>query len=228
MKKIEVIDEEYKGKLFLSSNGYRKNPENEEFNSILASCTQKGVNALFVSNATTLGHNQLNTPIIMKFMEDNGALVREIILTKENINMIKEFDIVYFTGGDIEPLLELANNTNFSSILIEYLSNGGVVFAESAGSMIFTENLENPWKIRRMINENKGKYAEDLESYKGFGLVDTTIYPHWNLLTNEQKEKVNQFAEVYKIQITALNDGNFVKYNIKELLMQMLRKRMHR
>lgn len=226
--KRPVIDEKYKGKLFLTSDGYRDKKENEEFNQILKECSGEGVNALFVNNATTTGHNQRHTPLIMKFLEDNGALVREITLTKDDLDLIKDFDIVYITGGDLHPLFELANNSNLEQVMLEYLQNGGIVFGESAGSMIFTDNIEYIWKLKKMISEKKEKYAEDLTSYKGLGFVNLNFFPHFNELNEEQKAKVNQYAEVYKIKITALNDGQWLEYGIKEILMQIVRRKMRR
>ena len=226
MKK-QIIDEKYKGKLFLSSDGYRDKKENENFNQILKECSGQGVNALFVNNATITGHNQRHTPLIMKFLEDNGALVREITLTKDNLNTIKNFEIVYFAGGDMAPLFELANNSNLEQVMLDYLQNGGVVFGESAGSIIFTESCENIWKLKKMISK-KDKYQNDLPSYKGLGFVNLNFFPHWNDLDDEQKAKVNQYAEVYKIKITALNDGQWLEYGIKEILMQIVRRKMKR
>ena len=226
--KKPVIDEKYKGKLFLTSNGYRDKEENQNFNNLLKACTGMGVNALFVNNSTLTGHNQMNTPLIMKFMQDNGAVVQEVTLTTGNLDMIKNFDVVYFAGGDIAPLFELANNSNLEQVMLSYLQNGGVVFGESAGAIVFTESCENVWKLKRMLADNKGKYADDLPSFKGLGFVDLNFYPHWNYLTQEQKAKAEQYAEVYKIKITALNDGQWLEYGIKDILMQIVRRKMHR
>lgn len=228
MKKKQVIDEKYKGKLYLTSNGYRDKEENKDFNELLKACTGMGVNALFVNNSTLTGHNQMNTPLIMKFMQDNGALVREITLTQDNLDIIKDFDVIYFAGGDIAPLFELANNSNLEQVMLSYLQNGGIAFGESAGSIIFTQSCENIWKLKRMLADNSGKYADDLPSYKGLGFVDLNFYPHWNRLTQEQRAKAEQYAEVYKIKITALHDGQWLEYGIKDILMQIVRRKMRR
>lgn len=221
----QIIDDTYKGKLYLTSGGYINGQRSDELDEIFKACSQKGCEVLFVDNATLTGSNKTNISVIMKNFEDNGALVRQITLNKDNLNILFDFDVVYITGGDLTPLIELANNSNLKDVILDYLTKGGIVFGESAGSMIFGEDLKWAYDVKR---GTKAKWNVELSSYKGLGLVDVNFYPHWNKANEEQQEKVNRYAEIYEMKISAVSDGKWLEYNIKDLLMRRVKLRMNR
>ena len=107
-----------------------------------------------------------------------------IHITEENVDQIKNYDVIYFTGGDVAPLGEIVTE-RIKDALINFLSNNGVIIGESAGSIIFGEDFKWYYDVKR---GTKPKYDIELPSYKGFGLIDENIYPHYNKANEEHKQ----------------------------------------
>lgn len=78
---------------------------------------------------------------------------------------LKEYDVVYLCGGNTHYLLERINATGFHRSLMEYISSNGLVIGVSAGSLIFSNNLEN-----------------------NLGLIDTKLEVH--CITGEKRGKL--------------------------------------
>lgn len=54
---------------------------------------------------------------------------------------LQKYDVVYLCGGDTTYLLERVNATGFSTTLMEYIKQDGMVIGVSAGSLLFSNNL---------------------------------------------------------------------------------------
>ena len=54
---------------------------------------------------------------------------------------LQKYDVVYLCGGDTAYLLERVNATGFSTTLMEYIKQDGMVIGVSAGSLLFSNNL---------------------------------------------------------------------------------------
>ena len=48
-----------------------------------------------------------------------------------------------------------------------------------------------------------------MPSYKGFGLVDENIYPHYNKANEEQKRKIESYEKQKSVDISKMNDGEW-------------------
>ena len=59
------------------------------------------------------------------------------------VEELSEFDVVYFTGGSPQYLLDRINDTSFNMPLNDYVNNGGIYVGVSAGSIVAAENLSN-------------------------------------------------------------------------------------
>ena len=68
---------------------------------------------------------------------------------------LKGYDVVYLCGGSPSYLLERVNDSGFSEALARFVKEDGIVLGVSAGSMIFSADLEN-----------------------NLGLVNTELYVH--------------------------------------------------
>ena len=60
-----------------------------------------------------------------------------------SLEELKQYDLVYLTGGRTAYLLERINETGFRESLLGYIRENGLVLGVSAGSIIFANNLEN-------------------------------------------------------------------------------------
>ncbi len=54
---------------------------------------------------------------------------------------LKEYDVVYLTGGNTTYLLNRINDTGFRDALMNYIRDNGIVLGVSAGSLIFADSL---------------------------------------------------------------------------------------
>ena len=78
---------------------------------------------------------------------------------------LKQYDVVYLCGGNTQYLLERINATRFHESLMAYINDNGLVIGVSAGSLIFSNNLE-----------------------KNLGLIDTKLDVH--CVMGEKRGKV--------------------------------------
>lgn len=59
------------------------------------------------------------------------------------IEELQQYDVVYLCGGNTHYLLERINDTKFNKSLMEYINDNGFVIGVSAGSLIFSNNLND-------------------------------------------------------------------------------------
>lgn len=74
--------------------------------------------------------------------------------------------MVYLCGGNTHYLLERINATRFNQSLMDYINDNGLVIGVSAGSLIFSNNLDN-----------------------NLGLIDTKLDVH--CITGERRGKLS-------------------------------------
>ncbi len=197
------------GRLILTSSGLI-DLNDRQYIKMLYKCVY-GKKVLFVDNATLTGSNTQNTPTILQNFKNMNANVTAVTLTSQNYTTITDYDVVYFTGGDVTPLLELAHSCKLKEALLDYLKKGGVVIGESAGSIFMALDTKWCYDVKK---GTKPKYDVQLDSYSGLGLTDLNIYPHWNKATEEQKIKVELYEIDNNIRIVRLEDGQWLEIEI--------------
>jgi dipeptidase E len=202
-----------KGKLIITSGGFLDGQRGKELDKIFAKISN-GKKVLFVDNATKTGSNVKGVSNIVENFKKIGAGVDIITLTNDNLNSIFNYDILYITGGDLSPLIELVNNSGFTSQSYKFLHGGGIIVGESAGSMIFSKDLKYIYEVKK---GTKPKYDVELPTYKGIGFIDINIYPHWNKESEEQKKKVLNYETETNIKITRMQDGEYRIYDLKDI-----------
>ena len=194
------------GKLILTSCGLIDLSNNQYLKMIYKVAYEK--NVLFVDNATLTGSNTQNKSVILQNFENFKAKVTVLTLSSQNYTKISDYDLVYFTGGDVTPLLELAQSCNLKDAFTTYIKNGGVIMGESAGSIFMARDTKWCYDIKK---GTKPKYDVELKSYKGVGITDLNIYPHWNKVTEEQKIKVELYEIDNNMRIICLEDGQWLE-----------------
>lgn len=200
------------GKLILTSGGYLDGQRGPECDAIIEKYS-RGKKILIADNATLTGSNTKGIPVLVNNFAKIGNDVEVLSLNKDNLHRIFEFDVVYITGGDCTPLIELANNTDAKNVFKTYLQSGKTVIGESAGSIIFGKDLKFYYDIKK---GTKPKYDVELPTYKGFGFVDINFYPHWNKASDETKLKVADYEQNNNIKITGVEDNRFIVFDVKE------------
>ena len=194
------------GKLLITSGGYLDGQRGLELDKRIEELSA-GKRVLIVTNATSTGSNIKGVPIIKNNFQQIADMVDLIHLTEENIKQIKKYDVLYITGGDMAPLGEIVTE-KIKDYLINFLSNGGIIIGESAGSIIFGEDFKWYYDIKK---GTKPKYDVKLSSYKGFGFIEENIYPHYNKASEQQKTKIEKYEEQTNTTITKMNDGEWVE-----------------
>ena len=150
------------GKIYLTSGGYIEGQRGEKLDKIIEG-SSGGKKVLIVDNATTTGSNLKGKGIVINDFSLIAEKVEVLTLTKDNLDEINNYDVIYLLGGDVTPLIELANNSNASEIIKTYVKNGGIIFGESAGSMIFGKDLKWIYDIKRGNIKNSKLLDKDNE-----------------------------------------------------------------
>lgn len=103
--------------------------------------------ALFIPVAATDAGAIAVLPKCMNDLLKVGISENNVTVFDMHCNMtddeIDRFDVVYLCGGRTQYLLDRINDTGFNKTLMKYINNGGMVIGVSAGSLIFTNNLDN-------------------------------------------------------------------------------------
>ena len=193
---------------FNTVNNYVSDENIELFKEI-----SKGKKVMILANAAPEGTGNF---IARENVRDNflsvGASIVDIVdLNSDNIDKILDYDIIYGLGGNVTYLIELVNKTNFKDILAKFLEKG-IYIGESAGSIILSDDIKYIYDLKK---GTKPKYDVTLDSYKGLGLIDLYIYPHFQKVSDEMKKKTDEFEKETGIEITRLNDGDIIIYNYK-------------
>jgi dipeptidase E len=200
-----------KGRLLLTSGGYMDGQRGDALDKLIEELAG-GKSVLFVDNATTTGSNQKAYANVSFNFNKLGCNVDVITLDASNLEKIFEYDVIYITGGDCAPLIELVNSSDFNEQIFEFLKNGGVVIGESAGSLIFCEDLKYYYDVKK---GTKPKYDVVLDSYKGVGVISECLYPHWD--KDKRKEIVESYFENSDLVFTPLCDGEWIEVDLNKL-----------
>ena len=133
------------------------------------------VKALFIPTAAIDAGAIEVLPKCMNDLLKCGILDKNIDVFDLHIEMefekLKQYDVVYLCGGNTHYLLERINATRFNKSLIEYINNNGLVIGVSAGSLIFSNNLDNnlglidtKLDVHCIMGERRGKLTYPLKN----------------------------------------------------------------
>ncbi len=82
-------------------------------------------------------------------------------------------DVIHVNGGNTFYLLLQARKSGFDKFIKSFVENGGIYIGSSAGSIVAAPDIG----IRRKTKHEK--FVPQLKDFKGFGLVDFIVFPHW-------------------------------------------------
>ncbi len=89
------------------------------------------------------------------------------------LNELKAFNLVFVAGGNSFYLLQEAKRAGFDLAVKQLVSKGVIYVGSSAGAVIAGSDIE---MVKYLDNPEK---APLLKEYKGLGLVDKLILPHY-------------------------------------------------
>lgn len=196
-----------KTNIILTSNGFHNETKRSKEIDEMFKKVAKDKNIVIILNATKEGSNVQNIDAVKENFENVKAKkVDLLMLDKENAGEIFKYDVIYTMGGDPRILLDDFWDCDFKQYLIKFLEKG-IYIGESAGSMVLCDNLKWVWDIKK---GTKPKYDILPKTFEGLNLVKERIYPHYNRISQEQKIKTDNYEKEYNIEITRLNDGEFI------------------
>ena len=198
------------GKILITSAGFNTvNNFVSDENIQLFTDVSKDKKVLIIANAAPEGSgNYVARGIVKENFLKVGAQQADIIdLESNNCAQILNYDVIYVLGGDVGRLITLNIESNFSDCLRQFLDNGGTYIGESAGSIVLAEDVSYIYDIKK---GTKLKYDVQLPSYKGLGLTQLRIYPHYQKTDEAMRAKIDAYEAKTGETITRMNDGDVI------------------
>ena len=165
-------------KILLTSAGFETKRILEIFQGLLDKPPSES-KALFIPTAANFPGAISVLPKCMNDLLKAGIPSQNITVFDLHRNMetgeLCQYDVVYFTGGSPEYLLERINKTGFNKPLEEFINNGGTYVGVSAGSIVATNNLPGSLKY---INCTLSVHTS---SGTNSGVINTLENPHIDL-----------------------------------------------
>lgn len=199
--------------IILTANGFNNIGKRSEKIEKLFEEITKGKKVLLIGNAAKISNVKSRKDVKDNFEKVGAKQVELLDINQSNLERILDFDVIYVLGGDIGELIQLNNATKFKDYISEFLKKG-IYIGESAGSIIMGKDCKWVYDIKK---GTKPKYDKVFKTYKGLGLTNLSIYPHYDEAGKELREKIDKYEKENNIQITKLNNGEFIEleYNIK-------------
>lgn len=142
--------------------------------------------------------------IMTKWFKNIDITFKEIYLINNLISPLKaqeyidKSDIVFIMGGD--TLLQIKNINNYG-IISNFKNREGITIGISAGSINMAENVV----LARDLDDN----IPDHSFYKGIGLVNINIEPHFDLNNSKHNPDIIEISQDNKI--ICLPDESFIR-----------------
>jgi len=120
---------------------------------------------------------------------------------------IQAVDGIYFTGGNAFYLMQQIQLTKSASIFRDAVKIGKIYISTSAGSVVAGPDIYPVHSLDRM------QAAPKLKSYKGLGLVDFVVLPHWGSGHFKNNYRLERLADNYntKNKLILLNNYQYVQ-----------------
>lgn len=192
--------------IILTANGFNNNGNRSGEIEKLFKEISKGKKVLLIGNAAKTTNINSRKDVKENFEKIGAKQVEILDIEQSNLEKILEYDIIYVIGGDPGELIELNNTTKFKDYIVKFLQKG-IYIGESAGSIIMGEDCKWVYDIKK---GTKPKYDKVFKTYKGLGLTNLRIYPHYDEADEYLKEKIEKYEKENNIQITKLNNGEFI------------------
>ncbi|WP_042220677.1 Type 1 glutamine amidotransferase-like domain-containing protein [Oceanobacillus manasiensis] len=121
-------------------------------------------------------------------------------IKNKTIDDMKQFSAVYVSGGNTFSLLNDLKSTRFDAVLTQFLIEGGTIYGQSAGAIIFGNNI----KIIPDVNLNN----VGLKNFHALNRVkNCCIWCHYK---KEDDVVIEQAVKEYGLPVIAIPDGTAV------------------
>ncbi len=125
---------------------------------------------------------------------------------KDLRNDLKDMDIIYVSGGNTFYLLEKIKESHFDKVIKDFIKQGKVYIGTSAGSIVAGPDIYPVYCF------DNPKEAKKLKNYKGLGLVDFTVLPHWGSEYFKKEYLNKELRHIYRkgYKLILLNDDQYI------------------
>lgn len=117
-----------------------------------------------------------------------------------------DIDVIYVGGGNTFATLKKIKDCGFDKYIINYINNGVIYIGGSCGAHIVTKNIEH-------LLDLDNNYC-NLDDYKGLGLLDGIIIPHFNEVDYEPEKRM----ELYNKLITENKNKVYTLTNSESII----------
>lgn len=152
-------------------------------------------------------------------LRESGFDVFDYTITGKNERQLeqdlKDVDVIYVSGGNTFYLLEKARESGFDKVVKKLISSGKKYIGTSAGSIVAGPDIYPVYYL------DAADEAKNLKDYKGIGLVDFTVLPHWGSEHFHDRYLNQRLEHAYTMnyKLILLNDNQYIvvdgdKYHI--------------
>ena len=138
------------------------------------------------------------------------------IFDEENVNQFinLDIDVIYVGGGNTFATLKKIKDCGFDKYIINYINNGVIYIGGSCGAHIVTKNIEH-------LLDLDNNYC-NLDDYKGLGLLDGIIIPHFNEVDYEPEKRMELYNKLitenkYKVYTLTNSESIIINNDIIEI-----------
>lgn len=142
-------------------------------------------------------------------LKAQGFKIREISLHLKNAEAlakeIADCAIIFVAGGNVFYLLQEVRKSGFDTVLNQMLSSQVVYVGSSAGSVLVGPDIEVIAELDDPLE------APELKNYKGLGLVDFIVLPHYNQAENGgMYNRITEKALALGFKTKLLQDSEYI------------------
>lgn len=126
-------------------------------------------------------------------------------------------DAVYLSGGNTYQFLDYARSIDLFSLLDCFETNGGIIVAESAGSIILSPDISTAAIPTTSPDENN----VGLTDFHGMGRLPFHVSPHFEPESDRAEHEITELqrlAELSNTSVLMLQDGGGVVLDENELI----------
>ena len=117
---------------------------------------------------------------------------------------LKEYDVVFFYGGNPYKYMKLIRERGLLNPLRDYVYGGGIYVGLSAGSILACPDIISGF------NTLESNVGVGLTDFSGFGFVDFYVIVHWQIRGRSDQERILAYSKSSGKQIIPITDDEAV------------------
>jgi len=190
-------------RIILTSHGFKKNKKlKQQLLGLLPSLTKK-LSVVIVTTASAEWKEKNKHAVSAKRVLEKMGFKKVIFLDVEfeNPNKLKDFDIIYISGGNPFYLLYHLKKSGADKIIKKLANKGIILIGVSAGATVLGPSI----KIVQYFDNKKN--IVKLKDFSALKLTDIIILPHYKI---EYEYNVKDFEKKCRCKVTRLKDNQAV------------------